>query len=147
MGDLINKDLFFSIQCKEGNQEICQNLASLIHTISISVIIIKVIYLRLFENKPYYYYYYLFTLIIAMSKASHVEGFIPLWAKQTVGILLFTNMLSPYYLKLKKISWGCPLIYPVLLNPHIGHKLLSSTLQNFCHEIIPKFLIVIQNSA
>ena len=38
----------------------------------------------------------LFTLLIAMSKVSHVEGFIPIWAKHTVGILLFTKMLSWY---------------------------------------------------
>ena len=39
-------------------------------------------------------YYYI--LLIAMSEASHVKGYIPLWAKHTVGILLFTNMLSWY---------------------------------------------------
>ena len=32
-----------------------------------------------------------------MSGASHVEGLIPMLAKHTVGILLFTNMLSQYY--------------------------------------------------
>ena len=29
-----------------------------------------------------------------MSEASHVKGLIPMWAKHTVGILLFTNKLS-----------------------------------------------------
>ena len=31
-----------------------------------------------------------------MSEAAHVEGLSPLWAKHTVGILLFTNIISQY---------------------------------------------------
>ena len=34
--------------------------------------------------------------ILSMSEACHVKGLIPVWAKHTVGILLFTNMLSGY---------------------------------------------------
>ena len=34
----------------------------------ISVIIIKVFYLRLFENKPYYYYYLVSTFVIVIGQ-------------------------------------------------------------------------------
>ena len=35
--------------------------------------------------------------ILQMREASHVEGLFPMWAKHTVGTLLFINMLSQYF--------------------------------------------------
>ena len=86
--------------------------------------------------------YTLITLLIAIlilwiSGASHVKGLIPMWAKHTVVILLFTNMLSWYQVKFtwkihtkKYFSYFCRSAYFFYLSSLISCT-LSLSMQFF----------------